>query len=135
MSGERGNKAHSGKAVLDQGSLKSFILERVRVSRIPVKMQDHRRLLDSLGFHYIKVEWITPSPLYPNQFHGIRRMFIDHNERSNRLKMAGAQSGRSPVFGDALKTSVGGIGYRWRCRRLCVAVPPPREASDPQSTR
>src|SRR5260370_37999137 len=124
MSGERGNKAHSGKAVLDQGSLKSFILERVRVSRIPVKMQDHRRLLDSLGFHYIKVEWVTPSPLYLDQFQGVPRAFIDNaDERRNRLQMATAQRWRSPVLGDAPKTSVGGIGYGGRCRRLSPAGP------------
>ncbi len=56
MSGQRRYETHRGKAVLGQRILKNLILVGVCVRRIAIKVQDHRRILDSLGFYYIHVE-------------------------------------------------------------------------------
>ena len=85
VSGERGNEAYGGKAVPGHEFFVGVIPEDICVRGITVKIQDHRGLLDSLGFHYIKVEWITRSPLYLQQFHGVARLIVDKSgERSSR---------------------------------------------------
>jgi len=52
-----------GKAVLGQRILKHFILVGVCVRWIAVKIQNDRRVLDSLRLQYVKVHRISPSPL------------------------------------------------------------------------
>src|SRR5580704_5184989 len=119
MPGERGNEAYGGETVPGQGSLEGFVLVGVRVCGITVKIQDHRRLLDPLGLDYIKVERISPSPLQLEQLHGVAGVGVieEATEPRDRLQMAAAQRGRSPVLGNILKTFVAGVG-NWRiCRR------------------
>ena len=71
VSGKRGNEAYCSKAVPGHKFFVVVAPEDIGVGRITVKIQDDRGLFDSLGLHYIKVDWIAPSPLHLQQFHGV----------------------------------------------------------------
>src|SRR5215469_6058515 len=111
--GQCRNKAHRGKAILRHRSLELLIFEAVRILRKTVKVDDHRRLPDSLRLHHIKVQWIAEAPLYLQQFHSVARVIVDvADQRPRRSEMAARQCGQGPVLLHPGETRIG-----WVCDR------------------
>jgi hypothetical protein len=93
--------------------LKVRILKAIRAGRIPIEIEDHRRIPDVFGFHHIKVERIAKPPLQLKQFHGVvvGRIVNVANQRRGGPQAAVLESRRSPILFDTVKTSVSWIGY------------------------
>src|SRR5215813_1597292 len=114
MSGQRGNKTNRSKAVSGNSLLKSFALERIGISGIPVQIQYHWRFIDPFWFHDIEIQRIPPTPLYLDELHRVCRVIVKEYQGPRRHKVTAIQTGCGEIFGNTFETRVRWIGNRWR---------------------
>src|SRR5215469_17714734 len=104
MSCQGGYESCSREASLGGEFLPLGVLKDICIGGVPVKVEDHRRLLYPLGHHEPQVNGIVPPPLHSDQRHAVSGFLIDKaDHRPNRMEMGFGESRRCPILHDIVE--------------------------------